>query len=147
MAEIKGGEKLQMYLTALSQRVKSAAAVKAGFLAKATYPDGTPVAMVAAIQNFGAPAAGIPPRPFMTNAVRDGSEHWGEDLGKALQASDFDANAALGMMGSQIAGEIRQSIQDTNSPALKPATIKRKGFSKPLIDSSVMWQSADYEVT
>jgi len=48
-----GGDKLQQYLDRLLARVSSAQAVRIGFLEGATYPDGTPVPMVAAVQEFG----------------------------------------------------------------------------------------------
>ena len=41
-----------------------------GFPSGQHYPDGTNVAYVAAIQEFGAPAVNIPPRPFMQPTVK-----------------------------------------------------------------------------
>lgn len=52
--KIKGGTKIRAYLKTLQDRVESGRAVNAGFLEGATYPDGTPVAYIAAIQEFGA---------------------------------------------------------------------------------------------
>jgi hypothetical protein len=45
-----------------------------------------------------------------------------------------------------IAGQLRESIIKTNAPPLSPRTIARKGFAKPLIDTSHMINSVDYEV-
>lgn len=50
---LSGGDKLQAYLDRLLARVSSAQAVRVGFLEGATYPDGTSVPMVAAVQEFG----------------------------------------------------------------------------------------------
>lgn len=50
---LHGGDKLQAHLDRILERVKSAQAVRVGFLEGATYPDGTPVAMIAAVQEFG----------------------------------------------------------------------------------------------
>ena len=146
MAEIKGGEKLRTYLADLAKKVTAPGTLRVGFLEGSDYEDGTPVAMVAAIQNFGAPRAGIPPRPFFSNMVKDHRDEWGPQIGKLLQANDFDATKSLDTMGERIGDELRQSIQDTNEPPLKPATIARKGFDKPLIDTSVMWKSIDHEI-
>ena len=63
MVAVKGGNKFSKALQELAGKIKSGQSVQVGFLAGATYPDGKPVAMIAAIQEFGAPAAGIPPRP------------------------------------------------------------------------------------
>ncbi len=146
MAGISGGEKLEAKLAEIARRLKKGAAVKVGFLEKATYPDGTQVALIAAIQDFGAPSVGIPPRPFFRNMVADKKGEWPAALEQLLVANDYDAERALALLGEGIAGQLRQSIVDTNDPPLKPATIARKGHEKPLIDSGHLLQSVDYEV-
>lgn len=125
MAEstLKGGKKLEAHLKRLSQQIDKATKVKVGFLSDATYSDGTPVAMVAAIQNFGAPARGIPPRPFFSNMVADKSPEWGPALGRLLRDNDLDAAAALDQVGQGIAGQLRESIVNTNTPPLSPVTL------------------------
>src|SRR5690348_3551284 len=50
---LSGGDKLQAHLDRILERVKSAQAVRVGFLEGATYPDGTPLAKIAAVQEFG----------------------------------------------------------------------------------------------
>jgi hypothetical protein len=102
--------------------------------------------MIAAIQEFGAPSRGIPPRPFFRNMIKAKSGEWPKAIAALLKANNYDARRTLMLTGEAIAGQLRQSIVDTNSPPLKPATIKRKGFAKPLIDTSVMINSIDYEV-
>jgi hypothetical protein len=144
--DISGGESLARRLNEIAKSVTTAATVKIGFLENATYPDGTPVAMIAAIQDFGAPSVGIPPRPFFRNMVKDKSPGWPDAVAKLLKANDYDAAKTLDMVGQAIAGQLRQSIIDTNEPPLAPATIARKGFDKPLIETSHMINSVDYEV-
>lgn len=102
--------------------------------------------MIAAIQEFGAPAAAIPPRPFFRNMVASKSDEWPDGVAQALVSSNYDAEKALGIVGAAIEGQLKQSIIDTNEPALKPATVARKGFDKPLIDTSNMINSVDSEV-
>lgn len=146
MAVIRGGEKLERRLAELAQKVSNPGTLRAGFLERATYPNGTPVAMVAAVQNFGAPSRGIPPRPFFSNTVAAGRRKWGPQLSAALKAADFDAKKALGVMGEVIEGEIKNSIVNGSYVPLKPSTVRRKGFDKPLIDTSNMLNSVDYEI-
>lgn len=50
---LHGGDRLQQYLDGLLARVSSAQAVRVGFLEGQTYPDGTSVPMVAAVNEFG----------------------------------------------------------------------------------------------
>jgi hypothetical protein len=146
MATISGGDKLEAALRQMAEKVSNPATLRVGFLEGATYPDGKSVAMIAAIQEFGAPNAGIPPRPFFRNMIKNKSDQWPEGVKNALIATNYDAEKALDIVGAAIAGQLRQSVIDTNEPPLKPATIRRKGFAKPLIDTSVMINSIDHEV-
>jgi hypothetical protein len=147
MAVIRGGQKLEAALAQLAGKVAKPATLKVGFLQNAKYPDGTPVAMIAAIQDFGAPKVNIPPRPFFRNMIRRKQKEWAPAIANLLKGNGFDAVAALNKTGQAISGQLRQSIQDTNTPPLKPATIRRKGFAKPLVDTGHMLNSVDYEVT
>ncbi len=147
VSPVKGGEKLEAYLKKLADKVSNPGTLRVGFLEGATYPDGTPVAMVAAIQNFGAPNAGIPARPFFSKMVNEKSPEWGGKLAKVLEQADWDGGKALALMGEGIAGQLRQSIVDTNAPELSPDTIARKGSDKPLVDTGHMLASVDKEVT
>lgn len=147
MASISGGEKLEAYLRETSAKVSKPGTLRVGFLEGATYPDGTPVATVAAIQNFGAPAMGIPPRPFFTDMIDKKASSWPAAIGGLLKDNDMDATKALVQTGQAISGQLRQSIVDTNSPPLSPKTIARKGFEKPLVDTGHMLNSIDSEVS
>jgi hypothetical protein len=53
MAGFSGGDKLQAYLEELAGNLAKGDALRVGFLEGATYKDGTSVAMVAAVQEFG----------------------------------------------------------------------------------------------
>ena len=146
MAEIKGGDRLARELALLARKLTNGKTLKVGFLKGADYPDGTPVAMVAAIQDFGAPAVNIPPRPFFRNTVKAGQKTWGGELAAVLKANNMDADKSLRLMGEKIRGEVRASITGGSYAPLKPTTIARKGFPKPLVDTGQMLNSVDYEV-
>lgn len=128
MAKVKGGEKVKAELAELARNVTKGAKLQVGFLAGAKYPNGTSVPMVAAIQNYGAPAVGIPPRPYFSNMVADKSPGWGKKLGAILPTVGFDSDKALDLMGEGIEGQLRQSIIDTYSPALSPITVMLRGM-------------------
>jgi hypothetical protein len=122
MAEVSGGEKLAEALKQIKDKIRSGAEVRVGFLENATYPDGTKVATVAALNNFGAPEAGIPARPFFSKMIARQSPDWGERFADVLVASNYDAETALALMGDGIAGQLRQEIVETDSPANSPVT-------------------------
>lgn len=128
MASISGGAKLEAALRKISEGVSKAGKVRVGFLENATYPDGTSVPMVAAIQEFGAPKARIPPRPFFRNMIAAKGPEWPEAVGGLLKANDFDADKTLKQMGEGIKGQLQQSLIDTNSPPLSPITIMLRGM-------------------
>ena len=144
------------YLRHLGERVARGQALRVGFLEGSTYPDGTPVAQVAAIQNFGAPAAGIPPRPFFTGVVEQRRDAWGRGLAYQMREQHGDAEKALAIAGEVIAGDIRQSIIDMTDPPLAEATVaaRTRGTknanpttsAKPLVDTGLMLASVGYEV-
>jgi hypothetical protein len=144
--ELSGGEALQDRLKEIMEKAGKAGVLRVGFLEGSTYPDGTSVPMVAAIQNFGAPAAGIPPRPFFSNMVREKSPKWGESLGNLAKANDYDIDRTLEQMGEGIKSQLQASIRDFDSVPLAAETAARKGFDKQLIDTGHMQNSVGFEV-
>lgn len=146
MATIRGGERFEAVLRDIADKLRDGGSVRVGFLENATYPDGEPVAMIAAIQEFGAPAAGIPPRPFFRNMIAEKSGEWPKAIADLMIENDYDFSVVGPLVGEAISGQLRQSIVDTNEPPNAPSTIRKKGHAKPLVDSGMMLQSVSYEV-
>lgn len=132
-----------------------------GFLEGATYPDDTPVASVAFWNEFGttrlaegpasktgAPATSErqPPRPFFRSMIAEKSPEWPAQIAALAKSTNYDGPRVLALMGEIIEGELKQSINNFTDPPLAPATVKAKGFDKPLIESSNMVNSTGYEV-
>jgi hypothetical protein len=146
MAEIRGGQEFERHMTEIARMLGTGHGVRVGFLQGATYPDGTPVALIAAIHNWGAPRAGIPARPFFSSMVRDKSPEWPAAIAGLIRDNNYDARRVLQLTGEAIAGQLRQSIVDFSGVPLKPATIAKKGFDKQLVESAHMLNSIDFEV-
>ena len=171
--KLNGGQKLLAKLRDIEAKAKKKQSVKVGFLSKATYPNGTKVAYVAAIQNYGAPAAGIPPRPFFTQMLNDRSSKWGDTMGKLIKKNNYNVKLTLEMMGIGIRDQLIQYIDNTRSPADSMVTnllkrrfpmgdhavsdvwqafddVYKKGMSapatKPLVWTGLMRQSVDWEI-
>lgn len=123
MAVISGGDKLEKRLREIARKVKTKASVKVGFLEDATYPDGTPVAMVAAIQEFGAPSRNIPPRPYFREMIKEKADTWADATSNLLATNDFDAVKTLNQVGAGIAGQLQASIKKQNQPPLSKVTL------------------------
>lgn len=146
MVDVSGGSRQASVLAERLGRISRATEVQVGFLENATYPDGTSVALIAAINEFGAPSRGQPPRPFFRRMIIAKSPEWPGAIADLLKTNDFDANRTLEQVGAAIKGQLQQSIVDLVDPALKPSTVARKGFDKPLIDTGHMLKSVDYRV-
>lgn len=131
MDNFKGGEKLLAHLKLLAEKVANPVTLRVGFLENATYPEnqgGQPVAMVAAIQEFGAPSRKVPPRPYFRTMIAAKKNGWGAKFGKIIKASDFDAKKAMALLGEDISADLRESIINTNSPPLSPITVMLRGM-------------------
>lgn len=161
MATIRGGTRVQSTLQEFATLLGNATSVRIGFLENATYPDGKPVAMIAAIQEFGAPGAGIPPRPFFRNMIAAKKAEWPAAIADLLRDNGYDALRTLQLTGEAVSGQLRQSIVDTNSPPLAASTLRKRGVAagtkydpanpatygaKPLVDTGHMLNSIEYEV-
>ena len=124
--------------------------LKVGFIDGATYPDGTPVAMVAATNEYGNPANNQPPRPFFRNAIAEHESEWLDAISRGLQKG-VPLDDVLAVVGERAVGDVVQSIATLMDPPLSPATIasrKSKGNAskKPLVDTKVMIRDVHYEV-
>ena len=155
---------------ALKKRIEGdGRVVNVGIPASAKEADGTPVAMIAAVQEFGNPALGIPERSFLRAGVRTNAGDFVQlnriNLVRILQGN-MTYDQALGQLGAMAAGRVKQNIRDGSYAPLKAATVaarkrrlssgyraalaKKKGapieMDKPLIDSGQMWQSITFEI-
>lgn len=105
---------------------------------------------LATIHEFGAPAAGIPSRPFLRSTFDAKKAEWNRLMARLITkvvAGHLDVVAALELVGQRAAGDVRNRItQGGNFVPNKPATIRRKGSSKPLIDSARLLQSISHQV-
>lgn len=145
-SHVTGGWKLNTALRDIAARIGAPQEVRVGFLEGSTESDGTSMPLVAALDEFGVPAHGQPPRPYFRGMIERHKDEWPEQLGKVLVHQDYNATIALGLMGQKIEAELVQSIRDLVSPPLAPSTIERKGFDKPLIDTGDMWKGVASEV-
>lgn len=146
MTVFSGGEALEKKLAELAERLGESKTLRVGFLEGATYPDGESVPMVAAANEFGDPAMNRPPRPFFRNMIAAKSPQWGDDIGKIAGATNYDTSTLLPLMGERIKDQLQGSIREFYDPPLSPYTIKKKGNDKPLIETSHMLNSVDYDI-
>jgi len=132
---------------------------KAGWFESSKTANGTPMAYIAAIQNYGYAAGGIPPRPIMEPTIRRNQAAW-TNAAKQGSLAVLNGKATMQDVFTQLsgnaAGEIQKTISSIYSPALKEATIKSrvrraaqgksKGTIKPLIDTGAMFDAVTFNV-
>lgn len=132
----------------------------AGWLESAMYDDGTPVAGVAAVHEYGSVIRGIPPRPFLRTATEDNKASWSKILeqgAKSILAGRSTAYDVMTLLGLKIEGDIKKAIKSVTTPALQQSTIdarKRKkangekigNLTKPLVEEAIMINTVTHEV-
>ena len=149
----KGGtEKLRATLADVSSKQ-----IRTGIFPESVYPDGTPVAYVLAIQEWGYPQGNIPARPVMRPTAEQMKAEWGRQIAGAVRGAidgKVRIDQAFEALGARAAGDIARAISLLTTPPLKPSTLaarqsrkKTPGVSKkPLVDTGQMIQSVSHVV-
>jgi hypothetical protein len=107
---------------------------------------GVDIADIALFNEFG--TANTPPRPFFRESVRVINQKlpqfWKGEFTKILEGSKAeDSMKNLGVLAKAV---IQQTISEGKFEPNSPATIKKKGSDKPLIDTGQMRQSVSFTV-
>lgn len=121
---------------------KGANCVMAGYFTGKAYPNGFEVARNAWVQEKGTER--IPARPFMTKASQD-VDKWQKVLDMELNRGKMMPQA-LQRVGQEMRNSIINSIDNGEWIPNSRATIRRKGSSKPLVDTGNLKRSTSYEV-
>lgn len=134
--------------------------LRVGWFSTNRYEDGTPVAYVAVIHEFGFLKGGIPPRPFMRPTVSREEATWRRFIAqeaKKIIAGTQTMENLFNILGLNISGEIARSISEVVSPPLLEATIKSKvrkmadaktvgALDKPLVETGLMLDTVTFTV-
>lgn len=136
-------KKVGSLASALKKYSEMNASVRVGVLENATYPDGTPVAMVAFWNEYGTKTS--PVRAFFRTTVSDQKKNWVLSVQNLMKMHD-DPKKVMGLIGEHMRGQIVQSINTWTDPPNAPYTVRMKGFQKPLVDSGQLMRSISFEV-
>ena len=118
--------------------------VMVGVPAGAKEEDGTPIALIAAVHEFGSPKAGIPERSFLRTGLKRARPLFATlnfDSLKKVANGLLSIHEALDRLGAAAAGAVKEEIVIGTFVPLRPATIARKGSDKPLIHSGSLRQA------
>lgn len=137
---------------------------KVGWFSSSKYPDGTPVAYIATIHEFGYMPKHIPPRMGLRTMVEEKRSEWGskmEPMAKQVFAGKWTGTDMLDAIGAVAEGDIRKQIASVTEPPLAQATIEARarrqgttlfdmsdkakshyaqnlGIAKPLVDTGYL---------
>lgn len=104
---------------------------------------------LAMVHEYGSPANNIRARSFIRSTC-DAKRKEHLELIRKLQQKillgRITVKQALAQLGEVVSKDMVQAINDGIDPELKPATIKRKGSSKPLIDTGRLKGSITHEI-
>ena len=152
---------LDKFKQALQARLKQAQSiknkvVKVGVIEHQHYDDDTPVALVAAAQEYGTEP--IRERPFFRPTIAENKSDWQNTIIRAI-VNGGNGEQILETVGMLAAGQVQKTIASIDSPRLATSTLiarnrkrhkngrKPKAISiKPLVDSGLMMASITYKV-
>ena len=123
-------------------------AVKVGVLGNGS-TDGVSVQDYAIFNEYG--TSRIPKRPFFRLSVgtqkaqNEIKEYLNTQIENIIQ-SGITGQQAYENLGTFVVQKIKKTIASGNFAALDPKTVKKKGHSKPLMDTHSLYESISYEI-
>lgn len=175
MVSIVGGAKLQAKLAEMAGKLGPGKSLRVGFLENSTcgVDMKSPAPAVAFFNEFGTVERAntlenieplgqgplqkghkrashyfhIPARPFFRNMIAKYHKSWGKLIEAALKKQNYGLYGALAITGEVMRGQLQKSIEEFTDPRNAPATVKAKGFDKPLEESKNMKNAVAYAVT
>ena len=120
--------------------------VRVGYQEGATYPDGTPVVHVALWNELG--TVNAPPRPFIRQTVDNNEAKIQSKMKSSVNklANGATADTVLNELGVFAKGLLQKEIKDGDYVPNAPSTVEKKGSDRPLIDTGLLRQSANYVI-
>ena len=141
------------WLKRLLNRYRNDSVLAVGYPASETggikYPDGTPVVLVAAVNNFGSASRGIPVRPFMSEGAEPAiaaTAPIAAALIPALNEGRATVEDILGDMGPFAEAAFKGKITEGPWEPNAAFTVEKKGSSAPLIDTGLLRNSLTHVV-
>lgn len=166
MVQVKRTENLKR-ARVLFKDIKSKQ-VEIGIFDTATYSDGTSVAYIASIHEYGSATNNILPRSFFRPTINTQKDEWGRQIAGAVKgalAGEIAYAQALNGIGGMAAGDVTKTLSKITSPALKQETINARlralktgaraakgnvpagfGIEKPLVSSGLLISSIAHKV-
>lgn len=147
---VSGGDRIGARLRQIREDFEKNRSVLVGVPAGlGNYKDGAPIAVIAAVQEFGSGDGRVPERSFLRVPIRQNvdafKKQWRALIPKVVRG-EITMYQMMSQIGSQAASVSQEAIQAGIAPANAPSTIAEKGSSKPLIDESRLVGAITFQV-
>ena len=108
---VRGGRKLKAWVAQAKRNARDTRkrVVEVGYFDDARYPDGTPVAFVALLNEYG--LGGRTERPFFRGALARSDDDMARAVREHTDGKRFDALPGLEAAGERLAEEVRASVE------------------------------------
>lgn len=106
---------------------------KVGWFESAVYPDGTPVAYAAAINEMGSPKNNIPARSFIRSTAIEKDAEWKETaniVSSRVLEGKMTPQAAMSVLCQKAEGDIAAKISSITAPPLSPITLGLRKYKE-----------------
>lgn len=137
-AEVRGGSQLEKKLRQYVDRLTTKRRVLVGIPeGKGKYEDGAPIAVIAAVQEFGSADGRVPERSFLRVPLRQNQENISRafrSLTGRVARGEITLIQMLDQIGARAAGYCIEAIEAGIEPANAESTIKAKGSATPLVN-------------
>lgn len=113
------------------------------------YPDGTSVALVATVNNFGSQSRGIPARPYMSESSQpaiEATQPIAAALIPLLNQGKVTPAQILKDMGPFAEAAFKAKLTEGPWEPNSEYTVEKKGSSRPLIDTGLLRNSLTHVV-
>lgn len=148
MPVVRGGDRIKLHLAKARNKSGRARSVTVGYIdPTAMYPDGTRVAMIAALMEFGRRG-----RPFFQRGWKRAQPKARAFLRKRLSPfSGLPSKSDARKLGEMVKESVQHEIRSKRNPPNAPATLERRRAMGrlgryPLYDSGELHDSIDVEV-
>lgn len=147
---VSGGDRLGTKLRQIRERLMKNSGVLVGLPAgTGSYEDGAPIAVIGAVHEFGSADGRIPERSFLRVPLRQNAEDfksvWRAQISKVVEG-ELSMHQVMSQLGARAVAVSQEAISEGIAPGNAESTKKRKGSSKPLIDTGALRQSITFIV-
>lgn len=147
---VSGGNRIGQRLDEIRRRVQRNSGVYVGLPKGAgSYEDGTPIAVIGAVQEFGSADGHIPERSFLRVPLAANTQLFRQifkELMPQVLGGQMTMFQLMESVGARAAAVSQEAISAGIAPPNAPSTIARKGSSTPLVDTGFLRQNITYVV-